>query len=292
MIGDEVRIASAALSATIAPLGAELQTLGDADGRDLLWNGDPAYWTGRAPLLFPFVGRLGGDAYRLDGQSHALGQHGFARRRSFALVEQAPAHVLFRLTDDEETRLLYPFAFELDAEYRIDGATLAMTITARNTGDRPLPASFGYHPAFRWPLPYGAAREDHRILFEKDEPAPLRVLAGGLVSPERVPSPVEGRSLPLNDALFARDAMIWDRLESRQLLYGAENGPQLDIAFPDTPWLGIWTKPGAGYVCIEPWAGIADPEGFEGEIWEKPGIVAIEPGGERRFRMIVTLTGI
>ena len=292
MIGDEVRIASAALSATIAPLGAELQTLGDADGRDLLWNGDPAYWTGRAPLLFPFIGRLNGDAYRLDGVSHPLGQHGFARRRNFALVEQAPARALFRLTDDEETRALYPFAFELDADYRIDGATLTMTITARNTGDRPLPASFGYHPAFRWPLPYGAAREDHRILFEKDEPAPLRVLAGGLASPELVPSPVEGRSLPLTDTLFARDAMIWDRLESRQLLYGAGDGPQLDIRFPDMPWLGIWTKPGAGYVCIEPWAGMADPEGFEGEVWEKPGIIAIEPGGERSFRMIVTLTGL
>jgi galactose mutarotase-like enzyme len=279
------------LSAAINPLGAELSSLKDADGRELMTDGDPTWWTGRAPLLFPIVGTVNGDRYVLDGQTYALPRHGFARRQTFALIEQAPHRALFRLTDSEATRAAYPFAFTLDAEFALDGATLGITITATNRSDTDMPASFGFHPGFRWPLPYGGPREAHCILFETDEPADLRVLADGLVDPMPRPTPVEGRVLALRDDLFEADALIWDRLASRSLVYGAEGYPSLGIEWDDMPELGIWTKPGAPYVCIEPWAGVADPVGFSGEIWDKPGIVRVAPGQSQNWAMRVTLTG-
>ena len=154
-----------------------------------------------------------------------------------------------------------------------------------------MPFSFGYHPAFAWPLPFGSAKEDHRILFEAEEPAPIRRIGTepGLIDPAPRSTPVKGRTLRPTHALFEEDAVIWDQLESRSLRWGADTGPQLRIDFPDTPWLGLWQKPGAHYLCIEPWAGMADPAGFDGEIGDKPGIITLPPGETRSFRMDVTL---
>lgn len=285
-----IEIGSGELTAAINPLGAELSHLRDAEGRELMTDADPAFWSGRAPLLFPIVGRLMDDKYRLDGKEYPLPQHGFARRQAFAVIEQAADRAVFRLADNDETRAVYPFAFTLDAAFTIQGATLAMDVTIANTGDRDMPASFGFHPAFAWPLPYGAGKAAHRIVFAQDEPGRLAaIVEGGWINADGWESPVEGRVLPLDDALFARDALVWNPVRSRSLAYGAEGGPQLVCDFPDTPALGLWMKPGARYLCIEPWHGIADPHGFDGEIWDKPLIQRYAPGEARTFTMRVTL---
>lgn len=287
---DLIEIAADGISAGIAPLGAELQYLRDGDGRDLLWDGDPAFWTGRAPLLFPIVGGLANDRYRLDGTSYAMPKHGFARRRNFVLVDQAPAAATFRLEADAATREAYPFDFRLDVRFSLTAGAIRMEAVVANRGDTAMPASFGFHPALRWPLPYGRARADHRILFETGEPAPIRRLdAAGLLDPQPYPTPVDGNLLVLRDNLFTNDAIIFDSLASRSLLYGATDGPRLRVTFPDMPLLGVWTKPGAGYLCIEPWQGLADPSGFDGDIFAKPGIVTIAPGDARRFAMAIAI---
>ncbi|MBO9574564.1 MAG: aldose 1-epimerase family protein [Sphingobium sp.] len=286
-----IEISSGTLTATINPLGAELWSLRDRDGRELMTNADPAFWTGHAPLLFPIIGEVAGGRYRLDGQEYELGRHGFARRMPFTLVEQASDRALFRLTDTEETRAAYPFAFTLDAEFALEGVALTMTVTATNRDDHDMPASFGFHPGFAWPLPYGAPREAHRIVFDREEPEPLKQLVDNLIAIEDRPTPVEGRTLALKDSLFENDALVWEGLASEKLFYGPEGGPALEIAWGGTPNLGIWTKPGAPYVCVEPWAGIADRAGFTGEIWDKPGIRRIAPGASDRWWMSVTLQG-
>lgn len=288
-MGASVAIASDALSAEIAPLGAELQRLTAADGRELLWGGDPAWWGGRAPILFPIVGALAGDRYRLAGKGYALPRHGFARRSTFALVAQASDHARFRLEDDAETRAAYPFAFALELDYRLSGATLAITATIINRDAIALPASIGFHPAFRWPLG-DAARQDHKLDFDQAEPHAVRRLdAGGLQLPMPEATPVEGTRLALTDDLFVRDVLILERLESRSLVYGAAGGPSLEIAYPDAAWLGIWSKPGAPFICIEPWQGVADPEGFDRDFRDKPGVIEIAPGQSYAFGMSVTL---
>ncbi|RZK03196.1 MAG: aldose 1-epimerase family protein [Novosphingobium sp.] len=288
---DLISITSGDLTARINPLGAELWSLTDAQGREYMTDADPAYWTGRAPLLFPIVGALNGGHYRLCGSAHELAKHGFARQSRFELVASDSDSATFRLTASEATHLAYPFPFTLDMAFRLDGATLHMTATATNKGMTDMPFSFGFHPAFAWPLPGGAAKADHRVTFAEPEPQPIRRIdpPSGLLLPEPQPTPVVGRELVPDAALFEADALIWDHLASRSLTFGAEQGARLDIHFPDTPMLGIWQKPGANYLCIEPWQGIADPQGFADDLRNKPGVVSLAPGAERSLRMDVTV---
>jgi galactose mutarotase-like enzyme len=285
-----IAIESNVVTAVVNPFGAELTSLRDPLGREYMTDADPAYWSGRAPLLFPIVGRLVGDKYRFGGKEYALPQHGFARRQAFGLVERAADRAVFRLTDNDETRAVYPFAFALDAAFSLTGATLSMDITVANTGDQAMPASFGFHPAFAWPLPCGADKAAHRITFAEDEPGQLSaIVRGGWIDADGWPSPLDGRVLHLSDALFERDALVWNPVRSQSLRYDAGAGPGLEIEFPDTPALGIWTRPGARFVCIEPWHGIADPWGFAGELRDKPLIQLYAPGESRSFTMRVTL---
>ncbi len=287
--GEMIEIASALLTASINPFGAELSSLRDAEGRELMTDADPGFWKGRAPILVPIVGALNDDVFWLDGTSYQMEKHGFARRSMFDAVDVTATSARFRMTDNVETRTQYPFHFLLEIGFAIEGATLTMTARIGNGGDSPMPASFGWHPAFAWPLPYGAARGDHRIDFATDETGAIKLLdAGGLITADR-PSPVSRAGFILSDDMFADEALIWDPVYSQSLRYGPPAGPALQIDFPETPRLGIWTKPGARFVCIEPWHGIADPAGFGGDFRKKPGVFEIAPGGEWHCSMAVTL---
>lgn len=287
-MADVVTLRNETLGAAVSARGAELQRLHTASGEELLWDGNPDVWAGRSPLLFPIVGNVKDDHITVRGRRYPLLRHGFARTSTFELVESAAAHCTWRLKPNDETRTRYPFAFRLDVTYAFDGARLTMRATVANEGADTMPASFGFHPAFRWPLVAGVAREDHDVRFDKPEPEPIRRLAGGLLgSPE--PTPVTGDRLALADTLFERDALIFDRLRSRRLTYGPPAGRRLQLDFPEMPHLGIWTKPGAGFICLEPWHGTASPCDFDGELAEKPGILAIRPHSEQVFELAVTV---
>jgi galactose mutarotase-like enzyme len=287
---DWITIRTTGLTATINPLGAQLSVLRDAADRDLLWNGDPTVWAGRAPILFPIVGMLAGGQYRIGDQRYALPRHGFARNRIFRVADAGPSSVTFRLSADEATLAVYPFRFELDVNFSLEDSSLAVTSWIRNLDVREMPASLGYHPAFVWPLPYGEDRAAHFIEFEANEPAPIRCLDGnGLLSPQGSPTPVMNRRLTLRDELFAADALVFDKIVSRTVTYGSEVGPRIAVSFPGVPYLGLWTKPGARFICIEPWQGVTDPQGFNGEFKDKPGCVRLPPGAAAAIGMTITL---
>lgn len=284
-----VIISSSQLRAQISAEGAELTQLQDEQGLDWLWDGDPAFWAGRSPLLFPIVGRVRNDRIHVNGLEYELPRHGFARTSRFEIEEAHPSHCRFRLRSSESTLSRYPFPFQLDVSYAVEGATLSITASVTNTGTSGMPVSFGFHPAFQWPLPYDAPRDAHEIWFEQEEMAPVRRPLEGLIKREPEPSPVQGRTLVLRDDLFKADALVFDQLRSRSVEYGAPGGASLRVDFPAMPHLGIWTKPGAGFICIEPWQGHADPQGFAGGFSDKPGIISIQPGEARRFAIAITL---
>jgi galactose mutarotase-like enzyme len=286
-----VSLKSAALTAEIAALGAELQSLRDADGRDYLHDGS-SFWSGRAPLLFPIVGAIKGDRHVVEGTSYTLPKHGFARHSTFDVVETTPDHALFRLEDSEASRAQYPFRFRLDVEFALAGTKLATMATVFNTDSQPIPVAFGFHPAFKWPLPGAGEKRDQAIDFARDEPEPIaRIDAEGLIDREE-PSPVQGRRLHLDDSLFDEDALLFLKPSSRSLRYGPASGgsPSLEVAFETMPHLGIWTKPGgAPFLCIEPWSGHASPDSFSGSLMQKPGSLILAPGEARTFAMSVEL---
>lgn len=289
---DPIVIGHGALTAAISPFGAELVSLTDASGAEWMHNGDPSWWSGRAPLLFPIVGALAENRLRHGGHDYVLEKHGFARRSVFSVSDVARDSARFTLSDSAATRAVYPFAFRLDVDFRIDGSTLLTCATITNSGDEALPFSFGYHPAFAWPLPGRQAKGDHRLTFAQAEEAPIRAIvpATGLMLPEPMPSPLtDGRSFAPEAAHFAGDALIWDRLDSRSLTWGVPGGVQLRVDFPDMAMLGLWQVPGAPYLCIEPWAGHADPVGYDGEFRDKPGVTTLTPGASCVYRMDLTL---
>jgi galactose mutarotase-like enzyme len=274
----------------IALLGAELARVQDRDGRDFLWNGDPTFWKGRAPLLFPMVGRAFGDHIRVNGSLYPLPQHGFARVSLFDCVEATATRCTMRLAANEQTFLAYPFAFCLLVTYQLHDSALTVSATVQNKGPSPLPCSLGFHPAFRWPLPGAGPGDTHEIVFAEPEREPIRRLTNdGLLGATSHPNPVNDRKLTLNHALFDEGAIIFDQPASRSVAYRAENGPVVEASFPDMPHLGIWTKPDAPFICIEPWQGFASPEGYDGEFSERPGVVSISPNAERVFAMTIGL---
>ena len=280
---------SADLSVKLASHGAELQSLKTAAGLELLWQADPKVWARHAPHLFPIAGRLKNDTLIHEGKSYPLTSHGFARDLEFICVEQSTQHCTLLLSDSEQTRARYPFAFELRITHTLQAKTLTITYTLRNPAAQYLLASVGAHPAFMWPLQEGIARTAHTITFAHDEPAPIRRVQDSLIKTQSFPTPVQGRVLHLKDELFAEDVIIFDALKSRSLMYSAPGAPKLQFDFADFPHLGIWTKPGAGFVCIEPWQGHASPEGFTGEFRDKPGVVSIAPHAERAWRYSITV---
>jgi galactose mutarotase-like enzyme len=285
-----VALESDELTAEIDPQGAQLSALRDRAGRDLLWGGDPSVWSGRAPLLFPIVGALAAGSYRLGSRVYHLPRHGFARNRLFDIVESTPASATLRLRADSASLKVYPFRFEFAIQFALVGPTLSLTSWVRNLSEEDMPASFGYHPALRWPLPFGASRSAHFIEFASDEPAPIRRLnTDGLLTPTLHPTPISHRRLALVDALFQNDAVIFDQVRSRFVNYGADVGPRIRVSFPDSPYLGIWTKPQAEFICIEPWHGIADPIGFSADFRAKPGVFTLAPRAALPIRMAITL---
>jgi galactose mutarotase-like enzyme len=274
------RLSHGDYDAEVAQLGAELRRL-RWRGLDLLWDGDPRWWGRCAPVLFPIVGRLANDALRHDGRIHPLNQHGFARDTEWKLAEIRGDAASFRFQDSDQSRGAFPFAFKLTQQVQLSDAGFRATFTLANPGAEDLLACLGVHPAFRWPLP-GGRREEHEITFESDEPEPIRRLTGGLLRPTPEPSPVDGSRLALADALFAEDALIFDRLRSRRLRYSAPGAPVVELAW-DFPHFGIWTKPGAPFLCLEPWQGHADEAGSDLPFGEKPGVIRLAPRERRSW---------
>lgn len=284
-----VSLSAGAMTVEINPLGAQLSTLRNR-GNDLLWDGDPTIWNGRAPLLFPIIGALAQGCYRVGGRTFHLPRHGFARGRRFDLVESTPSSAMFRLTADAASLAIYPFRFELNVRFSLVDNTLSVVTEVRNSDDQDMPASIGYHPAFRWPLPFGKARESHAIEFADDEPDPCRRLdAQGLLTAELHPTPISNRRLELTDVLFENDVIIFDQIKSRSVTYGAVGAPSIRVSFPDALYLALWSKPGAKFVCVEPWHGVADPEGFSGNLATKPGIRVLSPGSAMLLSMEITV---
>ena len=289
MSDDLHTISAGGIAATIKADGAELCSLKTAAGMELLWQAG-ALWPRHAPWLFPIVGRLKDDQLRHGGRTYPMTQHGFARDLRFTWLERSADACVLRLADNAVTRARYPFAFTLTLTYRITPDRLDMLAEIANPGEAMLPASFGAHPAFNWPLLPGQPKESYQLIFAQPEPAPIRRLTGGLLREQPAPSPVEGRILPLSERLFDEDAVILDQPASRSVRFVGIDGPAIELAWDGFRELGIWSKPGgAPFLCIEPWRGFATPLDFDADFTAKPGLMQIAPGATAALGYAVTV---
>src|SRR6516162_6257314 len=218
------------LSATVKADGAELCSLRDAAGAEMLWQA-ASIWPRHAPVLFPIVGRLKGDTLRHAGRSYRLTQHGFARDKRFAWLNRSATACRLVLHEDAETRAAYPFAFRLEIGFTLDDDVLEQSFTLTNPGRGILPAALGAHPGFVWPLAPGVDKATHVLEFALAEPGPIARLTDGLVRSQREATPIEGRVLTLAPALFAADAVILPAPASRSVRYTAPGAAAVELTW-------------------------------------------------------------
>jgi len=265
----------------IAPQGAELRGLRRLDtGVEYMWSGDPAHWDRVSPILFPIVGRLHNDSYTWQGRRYSLPQHGFARDLEFDLVHEDGICASFLLGSAGPFLDRYPQEFQLAVTYTVDGASLTIrhdVFNPSSTDD--LLFSLGAHPAFRWPLDESVPPDGYSLRFDRTETANrLEVGSDGLLTGRKVPFFRDVDQLKLRPDLFRAGAVVLEGLKSVSVTLGAESGPGVRLQAPGAKWWGFWTKPGAPFLCMEPWHGVADTFGADWDLRGKPGIMALAPG--------------
>lgn len=262
-------------------IGAELTSFCDC-GTELLWQGGEI-WGGQSPLLFPVVGRLRDDVYCLNGKEYTMPKHGFARKSEFALESSSKDEMTFLLTESEETLKGFPFPFELRVKYYFTDGGFVMEHRVKNTGDEKMYFSIGAHPGFQ------CAMGDKVVMDEPETAAAFRLDADGLRAEKQLPVFENSREVVVTPEVFAEDALIFDGLKSGGCTLECADGRKIHVDFGGAPCLGLWAKPGAPYVCIEPWYGIDDRWNSGHDFTAKERICALEAGAEFVFPVTITI---
>ena len=267
-----ITLSNDVISAQINTLGAELCSLKNANNGESIWEGNPTYWGKHSPVLFPIVGTLKNSTYNHNNKEYQLTRHGFARDMEFELVGKTSSSASFSIQSNSATLANYPFQFELQIQYIIVHSTLEITYTVINKDTTAIPFSIGAHPAFALPGNF----ENYSLEFEKEEPLEYTLLDNDLVSTQTETIASISNSIPLTYKLFERDALIFKKLQSNSLTIHDKEKPLLKVNFEDFPNLGIWTKVGAPFICIEPWFGYSDTIESNGNLFEKEGVIVLE----------------
>ena len=273
------RLSNNKLVVEISTLGAELQSIYSKETQlEYLWNADPQIWAKHSPVLFPIVGELKNDSYTYRNTTYKLSRHGFAREKQFTISDHSDTSITLTLTDSEETRAVYPFSFSFSIQYTLSDNRLFVVYTVKNTGDEYLYFSVGGHPAFKLPLTADANFEDYYLSFSQVENAGRYPLSsGGLIETTPVPFFQNAEHLPLKRELFYEDALVFKDIQSKSITLKTDASPHgLIFYFEGFPYLGIWNKKDADFLCIEPWCGIADSTAADGDITAKEGINALQ----------------
>lgn len=266
-------IENAYYKATINDMGAELTSLTrKADGYEIIWPGDPAYWTGHAPLLFPFVGKLVDNRYTYQGKTYTMPKHGFASQTVFSVAAQSADSITLVFDDWKRYAEGYPFEYVLSATFALTETGLQFTYSVKNTADTVLYTSFGAHPAIN--------AVDARLEFPcKETIDAYQFGPDGLRKAEKTPFLHDSNSYQILPHTFDHDAFTLDGLKSAYVdVHSAASEHVVRVTFGGAPYVGIWSKSGAPYVCIEPWLGMDDIHGHNGVLTQKEGVQAVQPG--------------
>ena len=258
------------------------------DGVEYVWQGDPAYWAGHAPVLFPIVGALKDGSIRIGGAICNIPKHGAARKREFVMDQKADDSAVFSLRADAQSFAMYPFRFLLSVTHQLLQHGFQTTYTVKNEDDRDMPFCIGGHPAFRCPLNSGEGFEDYALIFEKKETVPAIYTDGGTLINRNsaVQLMKDENQIPLRYSDFDQDAFILDGLVSREVkLLHKTNGKGLKLSFDGFSALGVWTPPkkNAPFLCLEPWAGLPAFPDETGEFLDKPYAMVLKPGEAKHF---------
>ena len=266
-------ISKSGIIASFLEKGAELTSLKNLSGKEYIWEGNPEFWGKHSPILFPIVGTLKDNFYLYNNQEYHLSRHGFARDRKFSVLSKSENSIVFSLEDSDETLAVYPFHFELQVQYTLNENSLEIRYSITNKNDLEMPFSIGAHPAFALSENF----EDYSIEFETDQKLAYHLLENDLISSQTSTLHLADKILPLCYKLFENDALVFKSIPAKEITILESGKPRIKVSFPEFPDLGIWTKVGAPFLCIEPWFGYSDSAASAGNILKKDGIQLLDP---------------
>lgn len=270
------------LTVSISTLGAELQSVRDAEGTERLWQGDSKYWAGRAPILFPVAGGFRDDCYVLDGKRYPMQKHGFVRKLEWKPESVEPSGATLLMDKRDEG---FPFAYELRASFALAGPSLVVRYTVANRDKRAFYFSIGSHEGYAAP----GGIENYEVVFDEPETLAVNALQGNLILPEPVTIAENTRVLPLKQDYFAVDALVFRNLKSRGLtLRSRLHSRTVRVDYPEHGVIMLWTRPGAEYLCIEPWCNAPDLVDADLRIDRKPGFIRLDPGETVTRQHVIT----
>lgn len=261
------------LRVEIAERGAEIRRV-TFGGKERFWNGDPSFWTGVAPVLFPICGGLRDDKFTIDGHEYSLIKHGFARGMDFTVESFSKTNATFLLRETEETLKAYPWCFELRVKYSLVGNAIRVDYDVKNTSTTTMYTAIGGHEAYL--CENGV--EDYDVIFEREETLNALGLNGTLCTRNATTVLKDSKVLPLYNKYFDIDALILPDVKSRFVtLKNRKTGEAVSVNFEGFNYLLLWTKPGAPYLCIEPWTTLPSFEDDGYDITLKEGMTAVGP---------------
>ena len=280
----EITIQNQAIKAVIKTKGAELSSL-KKGGKNYIWEINSEFWNKTSPILFPIVGALKNGEYFHEGKVYKLSRHGFARDFEFEVIENSENTVVFSLKSNEETLKVYPFHFELQLSYILEGNKLVVKYEIINRSSEKMYYSIGAHPAFN----IDGNFEDFSLIFDDEKDLETYKLEQDLFSGKTEILKLNGNVLPLQYELFEEDALVFKNFATKSLTLAKNKESVMKVSFPDFPYLGIWTKKDAPFICIEPWLGIADNANTSGKIEEKERIQILENNSKKQIAWSVEL---
>ncbi len=270
----------------VKEMGAELTSLKSIKtGFEYIWEGNPDIWYGQSPILFPVIGRLLDDKYRLNGKEYSMEKHGIVRKKPFKLVEQTTDSLTFLQSDDEKSLEIYPYHFDLFVTFKLNGNSLEVSHKVVNKNDCVMYYSFGAHPAFNCKIGDYLEFDNNQacVLNEQiDEESYLLDNQVELLKNEK--------RITLEKDTFDHDALILSGYTDKVISLKSDNHNRVVRFNFDSPVLGIWAKPNAPYVCIEPWWGINDNHDKKADLSEKRGIMSLNPQEEKVFSWCAEIT--
>lgn len=285
-------LSNASLTADVQTRGGELVSLRNRTGTEYMWQGDPAFWSGQNPILFPIVGNLKDGRVDIGGKSFEMARHGFARSSEFTMAEQGMDFAVLELRESPDTLARYPFPFLLRVRHELLENGFSTSFTVENCGETPLPFCIGAHTAINCPLADGEKFEDYELCFDQNEDADTLLLTseGLLHAGRKEPMLSEGK-VTLDYGTFQRlDTIIFQGLRSKTAaLRHKTTGQGVSLDFHEFPMVAFWTKPGGPFLCMEPWQGCAALDNESGRFQDKLHVVTLASGEKKELSYRFTL---
>lgn len=268
------------LKISVKKFGCELTSVkSKSSSYEYLWQGNPDIWSGQSPILFPIIGRLIEDKYTLNGKVYEMEKHGFARRNDWELIGKEDNSLSFRLSENEKTLKCYPYSFDLIVKFTFDSNRLTVEHRIINKNDSVMYFSIGAHPAFNCEI-------GDKLIFDRDETLEtIKIdLVNSLRLPETTPLLKNEREITITEDIFKEDALIFEGVKSENItLISQSSERKISFNLGNAPYLGIWAKPGAPYVCIEPWCGVNDSTEKKADFSQKDAINSVNANDSFTF---------